>query len=172
MVIWITGITASGKTTLGKNLFNDLQKLGYKKIIHLDGDNLRKRKDWVSGHSIEKRKTILKKIVEVCNEELKTNLIVIVSTVSHMISMRRFARNKLPLFFEVFLDIEPRICAKRDFKGLYKKAEKDRNIVFPGVTEEYEEYEEYDLKLKTGIDEIKICSTKLLKFVKQKLETI
>ena len=48
MVIWITGITASGKTTLGKKLLKDLQDLGVKKVVHLDGDSLRKRNDWIS----------------------------------------------------------------------------------------------------------------------------
>ena len=86
------------------------------------------------------------------------NDIVIVSTVSHPISMRKFARQKIPFFYEVFLDIEPTICAKRDYKGLYLKAEKNRSIVFPGVTEKYEEYDLYDLKLQPEL--------KILNFVR------
>ena len=110
--------------------------------------------------------------VEVCLEELLNNDIVIVSTVSDLISMREYARKNLPDFYEIFLDVDPKICAERDYKGLYIKAEKDQKIVFPGVSEMYEEYNLYDLKLQTGFNNIKDCSDRLYDFVSKKIVTL
>ena len=62
--IWITGITASGKTTLGQSLFEFLIEKGVKPLEHLDGDEIRKSLNKNYGHSLEDRQIILKNIVE------------------------------------------------------------------------------------------------------------
>lgn len=168
MVIWITGITASGKTTIGVSLLTKLKENGISSIKHLDGDTLRKRNDWVVGHSITDRQIALKKIVEVCLEEKQTHEIVIVSTVSHLISMRNYARSKIQDFHEIFLDVDPVTCSKRDHKNLYEKAFKNMYTCFPGVTEEYQKYDKYNLALDTGSDSVASCSDKLLNYVLKK----
>lgn len=169
MVIWITGITASGKTSIGTNLHKSLITQGRYSSKHIDGDLLRRRKDWVSGHSIESRKVALKKIVDVCLEEQKSADIVIVSTVSHLISMRKYARSKLEKFHEIFLDVGPDICAMRDYKKLYEKAFNNEFSCFPGVTEEYQKYDEFDLALSTGVESLETCSKVLLSYVQKQI---
>ena len=84
MVIWITGITASGKTFLGKSLMNDLIENNYTNVIHLDGDELRKRSGWIHGHSLQDRFKIIDLLIKLIIEEQYMGKIVIVSTVSHI----------------------------------------------------------------------------------------
>ena len=69
MVIWITGLTASGKTTLGKQLEKNLKLLGIEQILRLDGDELRSRRKLKNSHSINDRWFNLNLIVEIVLEE-------------------------------------------------------------------------------------------------------
>ena len=149
MIFWITGITASGKTTLGKKLEEHLINNSFKNVLRLDGDTLRSKKNWPSGYSIEKRFEIIKLIVEICEEELIKNKIVIVSTVSHKKFMREYARSKLINFNEIYLDALPELCAQRDYKGLYKKYNDKPDDIFPGVTDHYELSQEVELIIPT-----------------------
>jgi adenylylsulfate kinase len=116
--IWITGITASGKTTLGQTLYERLKETSNFPLEFLDGDKLRKCLDKTYGHSIEDRLLILEKIVEIAQEKNHTGTTVIISTVSHKKAMREYARAQIPRFMEVYLDCSPESCADRDYKGL------------------------------------------------------
>ena len=138
MIFWITGITASGKTTLGKKLESYLNKNNFSNVVRLDGDTLRAKKNWPTGYSIEKRFQMIKLTVEICKQKLKKNNIVIVSTVSHKKFMREYARSELKNFYEIYLDASPEICASRDYKGLYEKYKNKPDDIFPGVTDAYE----------------------------------
>ena len=166
MVIWITGITASGKTFLGKALFNGLREKGYDNIIHLDGDELRSRPGWVSGHSLEDRFNVLDMLVELIIEEQGKGKIVIVSTVSHVKKMRDYAREKIKDFNEVYLDCNAQMCEKRDYKGFYERAKSSAgtDAIYPGVTEKYEKSELPELILSTGIEGAEMSAKKLLNY--------
>ena len=136
--IWITGITASGKTTLGQSLFEFLIEKGVNRLEFLDGDEIRKSLNKNYGHSLEDRQIILKKIVEIVKDKNKKGITTIVSTVSHKKAMREFARSQISQFMEVHLDCAPETCVDRDYKGLYQLAKLGEYDVFPGVTEAYE----------------------------------
>ena len=163
MIIWITGLTASGKTTIGKLLENDLRLLGMK-ILRLDGDELRRRKSFKNTHSIQDRWFNLKLIVEIVAEEKNNYEIIIVSTVSHIEEMRLYARKKIKNFHEIYLSCNPEICEKRDYKMLYYRAKTnqlDKNEVFPGVTEPYQVSKNPELVLQTDLETIDQSLTKL-----------
>lgn len=164
MIIWITGLTASGKTTIGKKLEKELQILGVKKMLRLDGDELRRRKKFKKTHSIKDRWFNLKLIVEIVLEEKNNYEIIIVSTVSHMEEMRLYARKKINNFHEIYLSCNPEICEKRDYKMLYYKAKSnqlDKNEVFPGVTEPYQVSKNPELVLHTDLETIDQSLNKL-----------
>lgn len=166
MVIWITGITASGKTFLGKALANSLRENGYDNIIHLDGDELRSRPGWVSGHSLKDRFNVLEMLVKLIIEEQGQGKIVIVSTVSHIKKMRDYAREKIKDFNEVYLDCNAQMCEKRDYKGFYERAKLSAgtNSIYPGVTEEYEKSRRPELILSTGTEDSEQSAKKLLDY--------
>lgn len=166
MVIWITGITASGKTFLGKSLMNGLLENNYPNVIHLDGDELRKRPGWVQGHSLQDRFKVIDLLINLIAEEQNSGKIVIVSTVSHIKNMREIARKKISDFHEVYLDCSAEKCAERDYKGFYKRAEQntDADEIFPGVTEEYQISENPELILNTGEEDSTRSTEKLLNY--------
>ena len=168
--IWITGITASGKTTLGQSLFKFLFEKGIHPLEILDGDELRKCLDKTYGHSLEDRQIVLEKIVEIANEKNKNGITVIVSTVSHKKTMREYARSQISNFMEVYLDCAPETCEGRDYKGLYQLAKSGEYNLFPGVTEAYELSNSPELTLKTDhlmIDECtKILNRKVESFLR------
>ena len=162
--IWFTGITGSGKTTLGKFLYNAITKKGFDADF-LDGDELRKRFDRQYGHSLEDRFEVAKKIIDIASKCNKEGKIAIVSTVSHRKKMRDMARQKISCFMEVYLDCTIDVCIDRDYKGLYKKAFNDKSELFPGVTEPYELSEDTELILNTASMTIEQCREILLKKV-------
>jgi adenylylsulfate kinase len=155
--IWITGITASGKTTLGRKLFEQLIEKGVQPLEFLDGEEYRKRLDKTYGHSIEDRMLLSKKWVEIVHEKNRLGINVIISTVSHKKVMREYARSKIPRFMEIFLNCSSEVCANRDHKGHFKLAQKGEYELFPGVTEAYEPSDAPELMLKTDEKPLKEC---------------
>ena len=169
LTIWISGISASGKTTLGSMLKNKLLRLGYNNIIYLDGDELRNRSPREYGHSIEDRYKQHKENIQIIIEEFDKGKIVIVSQVSHKRNMRDDARKKISSFFEVNLYCSPNVCAKRDIKNQYKKALDGQYDCFPGVTEKYEMSNFPELIIDTEKNDIKESFNILLREVKKRL---
>jgi len=155
--IWITGITASGKTTLGQLLYEQLSGKGVSPLEFLDGDELRKSLYKTYGYSLEEREILLGKIVEIANEKNENGITVIVSTVSHKKTMREYARSQISHFMEVYLDCDPETCEVRDYKGLYQLAKSGEYNLFPGVTEAYELSNSPELTLKTDHLTIEEC---------------
>lgn len=167
MVIWISGLTASGKTALGRALFHAVLDERIENVIHLDGDELRKRTNWVSGHSLSDRFQILFKIVDLIRCEQVQNKIVIVSTVSHKKEMRDYARRNLDNFYEVYLKCDLSVCTTRDYKEYYSRAKnqkRENQDVYPGVTEPYEESDNPELVINTGSESLKQSEDKLKEF--------
>ena len=174
MVIWITGLTASGKTTIGCRLEHDLKLIGYKNILRLDGEEFRKRREsFKKTHSIKDRWFNIKLIVEIILDEIINHEIIIVSTVSHIRKMRLFARKKIGNFHEIYLSCKPEICAKRDYKNLYKRA-KSKNLdldeIFPGVTEPYQKTKNPELILYTDQESVDESVKRLLIYFKNNID--
>ena len=93
--IWITGITASGKTTLGQSLFECLVENGVHPLEILDGDLIRKKNlDKTHGYSMEDRQIVVEKIVKMAQQKNQSGITVIVSTVSHKKKMREYEELK------------------------------------------------------------------------------
>ena len=163
--IWITGITASGKTTLGKSLFEFLIEKGVNPLEFLDGDEIRESLNKNYGYSLKDRQKIVKNIVEIVKNKNKKGITTIVSTVSHKKAMRDYARSQIPKFIEVYLECPNEVCADRDYKGLYEKAKAGEYQTFPGVTEPYEPSENPELILNTSQMSIDECSATLFKSI-------
>jgi len=166
-------VTASGKTTLGKLLFEDLKKNGIKNIKFFDGEDLRKKLNKNYGHLLAERFELINEYIKIVKEEIESGYTIIISTVSHKQKMRDLARGQLKHFLEVNLLCSPETCAIRDYKNVYKKIKKNSNECLPGVTEPYEISDNAELIIDTeqySLEESKIILlNKTLKFLNEKI---
>jgi adenylylsulfate kinase len=148
--IWITGISASGKSTLATALYRDLAQAGIQNISVIDGESLRTSLEPAPGHRLTDRLQVLELIVQRAREAQEEGNLAIVSTISSRKSMRRYARKRLHPFMEVYLDCPVEVCAARDWKGHYRKAYLGAYELFVGVTEQYERSDHSELNINTG----------------------
>lgn len=133
--IWISGLSAAGKTTLAEGLAEALRQRGVDNVTLLDGEALRARLDRRYGHSLEDRFAVLEQIIAVTRDHTARGELVIVATISHKRQMRELARARLSPLLEVSLRCPVDVCRERDTKDVYGRAERE---YVAGVTEPYE----------------------------------
>jgi bifunctional enzyme CysN/CysC len=149
-VVWFTGLSGSGKSTIANLVEKRLSSLGKHTYI-LDGDNVRHGLNRDLGFTEEDRVENIRRVGEVAKLMADAGLIVLVSFISPFASERRMVRELLGEgeFLEVFVDTPFDECAKRDPKGLYAKALRGEIKNFTGVDSPYEAPENPELHLKT-----------------------
>jgi adenylylsulfate kinase len=133
--IWISGLSAAGKTTLAEGLVGVLHQRGVDNVVLLDGEAVRARLDRRYGHSLEDRFAVLERIVAIGREHVTAGDLVVVATISHQRRMRELARTRLAPFLEVCLRCPVDICRTRDHKGVYSSPSEE---YVAGVTDPYE----------------------------------
>ena len=148
-VIIIMGPTASGKSTLGSLLYDQIQSKS-NKIKFYDGDKIRKKLKNEYTHSLSDRFRVLDEYLEIITKDYEDGYNIILSTVLHKNKMREIVKNKLDNVFIIYLHCNVNVCKKRDFKGHYAKAQKGELNCFPGITEPYEYPDNADLIINTG----------------------
>ena len=151
--IWMTGLPASGKSTLAFTLEHALVQRNRLAYV-LDGDNVRHGLNKNLGVTAEDREENIRRIGEVAKLFADAGFITMTSFISPYQKDREIARkihNEVDLFFmEVFVDAPIEICEQRDPKGLYKKARRGEIKGFTGIDDPYEAPENPDLVIKTG----------------------
>ncbi len=149
-VIWFTGLSGSGKSTIANELERRLNEMGYHTYL-LDGDNIRGGLNRDLGFSEEDRRENIRRIAEVARLFVDAGLIVITAFISPFKRERDFARNLVEEdeFIEVFVDAPLEVCEKRDPKGLYKKARSGEIKEFTGIDSPYEKPENPEIHIKT-----------------------
>jgi bifunctional enzyme CysN/CysC len=149
-VIWLTGLSASGKSTIATELERQLFALG-RHVYLLDGDNMRHGLCSDLGFSPEDRKENIRRIGEVARLFSDAGLICITAFISPYRSDRTMVRkmNHDGKFFEVFVDAPLQVCESRDPKGLYAKARAKEIKEFTGVSAPYEAPDKPELILHT-----------------------
>ena len=148
--LWLTGLSASGKSTVANLLERRLVGEGRHTYL-LDGDNVRHGLNRDLGFTEADRVENIRRIAEVARLMVDAGLIVIVSFISPFKSERDFARSLFEPgdFMEIFVDASLEVCARRDPKGLYAKATRGEIRNFTGVDSPYERPEQPDLRLDT-----------------------
>ena len=139
LVIWFTGLSGSGKSTIANELDLELNKRGLRTYI-LDGDNIRMGLNKDLGFSQESRKENIRRISEVAKLFADSGTIVITAFISPYKEDRDLARCVIGSdYIEVFVNTPIKECIKRDPKGLYKKAIAGEIKGFTGIDSPYEE---------------------------------
>ncbi len=148
--LWLTGLSASGKSTVANLLERHLVIEGRHTYL-LDGDNVRHGLNRDLGFTDADRVENIRRVAEVARLMVDAGLIVIVSFISPFQSERDFARGLFEPgdFMEIFVDASVEACARRDPKGLYAKAMRGEIRNFTGVDSPYERPERPDLRLDT-----------------------
>jgi bifunctional enzyme CysN/CysC len=147
-VIWLTGLSGSGKSTIANALEKKLFSLGMHAYV-LDGDNMRLGLNKDLGFTREDRAENVRRVSEVAHNLYDAGLITIVALVSPYAEDRAQAKALFPKgdFAEVWVETPPGVCAERDPKGLYKKAANGELPNLTGVGQEYEAPISPDLSL-------------------------
>lgn len=161
-IIWFTGLSGSGKSTIANLVEKRLTAEG-RHVYILDGDNVRHGLNQDLGFTDADRVENIRRVAEVARLMADAGLIVIVSFISPFRNERRMARELAGdiRFTEVFMDTPLEICARRDPKGLYAKARAGDLKNFTGIDSPFERPEEADVVLDGSVDDAQTLALEL-----------
>jgi adenylylsulfate kinase len=165
-VLWFTGLSGSGKSTIAQHVERELYNKGYFAQV-LDGDNIRNGINNNLGFSIEDRQENIRRISEVAKLYLNSGLITLCSFISPTRDIRRMAEEIVGEvdFLEIFVNTPLELCEKRDVKGLYKKARAGEIKGFTGIDSPYEAPVNPFLNLKTAEMTIEESTARVLEAI-------
>jgi len=165
-VIWMTGLSGAGKTTLAKHLEEALFRLGYLTQV-LDGDNIRSGINNNLGFSDADRFENIRRIAEVSKLFIHCGVITINCFISPTEEIREMARRIIGKddFIEIYVNAPLVVCEERDVKGLYSKARRGELKEFTGISSPFETPENVDLEIRTDLLSIEESVSRILEFI-------
>lgn len=168
-IIWLTGLSGSGKSSLAHAIESRLHDIGCRTFI-LDGDNLRQGLCNDLGFSLEDRSENIRRVSEVAKLFLEAGTIVLISLISPLLKDRQYARELVPSndFLEVFCNAPLSVCEQRDVKGLYQKAREGLIPNFTGISSPYEPPKDPDITLNTANHSIESCVNEVIELLQVK----
>lgn len=163
-VIWLTGLPASGKTTLAYALKYRLGCIG-KNAVVLDGDEMRTIFHMV-GYTKRDRDLHVRRMGELATAIARQGTTAICAFVSPYRVARQYVRSIDRIFIEVFVDCPIEVCISRDPKGLYNKAKAGEITGFTGVDDPYEPPEKPEVHIKTNESDVESCIEAILRKIR------
>lgn len=167
-VLWFTGLSASGKSTIANIVEQKLFKMNLKTYL-LDGDNIRHGLNNDLGFDENSRIENIRRIGEVSKLFTDAGIIVLTAFISPFISDRELVKNLFgkKVFLEVFIDSPLELCEERDPKGMYKKAREGIIKNFTGISSPYEPPKNPDIHIKNDGISLDDASNKIIEFLKK-----
>jgi len=168
-VLWFTGLSASGKSTLATEVERELYRRGIRTYV-LDGDNIRHGLNKDLGFSPEDRKENIRRIGEVAKLFVDSGLFALTAFISPYREDRDMVRAMLPEgeFIEIYVKCPLEVCESRDPKGLYKKARLGEIKEFTGVSAPYEEPLQPELVIETDRQTIEESVRQVVGYLKER----
>jgi adenylylsulfate kinase len=167
--LWFTGLHGSGKSTIAEQLTSILKEKNIS-VVLLDGDQLRKTISSDLGYSVDERNEHMRRVANLCKTTADKGNLVIASVASPTEKSREYARKILEKIFLVFVKCPLEVCAERDVKGHYKKA--NGNVKgfehFMKISSNFEEPKNPDIILETDKETIEESVNKLIEGLKAK----
>jgi adenylylsulfate kinase len=168
VVIWFTGLSGAGKTTLSHSVSSELMALGYK-VELLDGDEVRENLSRGLGFSRGDRDENVRRIGFVARLLARNGVVVLASAISpyqqSRDDVRRALQDDAVRFIEVFVRAPLEVLIERDVKGLYKKAIAGEIPHFTGISDPYEEPESPNLVVDSSAESVRESTARLLSFL-------
>lgn len=167
VIVWFTGLSASGKSTLCTAIAEELYKQGINTFV-LDGDNIRHGLNKDLGFSPEERSENIRRIGEVAKLFIEAGIITLTAFISPYQKDRKLARDMVDSdeFIEVYVKCSIEECERRDPKGLYKKAKNGEIDNFTGITAPYEEPVHPEIVIENDRQEIVTSVNQVIDFLK------
>lgn len=165
-VIWLTGLSGSGKTTVGRHIEMELNRRGYLTQV-LDGDNIRTGINNNLGFTGDDRYENIRRIAEVSKLFMNCGIICINSFISPTREIRQMAKEIIgnENFIEVYINAPLEVCESRDVKGLYQKAREGKIKNFTGIDAPFEAPVNPDIELKTAELAVEESTKKALDYI-------
>lgn len=166
-VLWLTGLSGSGKSTIAKALERRLFELGYFPQV-LDGDNIRTGINNNLGFSDADRRENIRRIAEVSRLYVQSGLICINSFISPTHAIRQMAADIIGPddYVEIYINAPLEVCEARDVKGLYRKARSGAIKGFTGIDAPYEAPEDPALEIRTDEQDLQESVQTIIQFIK------
>lgn len=166
LVLWMTGLSGSGKSTIAKGVEKELHRRGFLTQV-LDGDNVRSGINNNLGFSAEDRMENIRRIAEVSRLFVNCGIITINSFVSPTRDIRQLAETIIGRedFYEIYVNAPFEVCEERDVKGLYAKARKGEIKNFTGLDAPFEAPDGPALEIKTDEESIEQSIKRVVEFL-------
>ena len=169
-VVWLTGLSGSGKSTIAQQLEQLLFSEGYFAQV-LDGDNIRMGISNNLGFSVEDREENIRRIAEVAKLYLHSGVLTLASFISPTRAIRDMARKIIGPedFVEIYINAPLEVCEQRDVKGLYAKARRGEIKGFTGIDSPYEAPEYPALEIRTDQLSLEEATLSIYNYLKTKI---
>ena len=165
VVLWFTGLSGAGKSTIAHAVEEQLHQKGYHTFV-LDGDNVRHGLCGDLGFSDADRMENIRRVGEVAKLFIEAGIIVLTAFISPFRADRDKARQLIQGdFVEIYCDCSLEVCEERDVKGLYRKARAGEIKYFTGISSPYEVPENPELSINTGGKTIEECAAEVLAYL-------